>query len=81
MHSSSSTSPCSCVSETVLRAPLTVEGLTFPTGTGLDLHYGFDFYDQLPLRCRARRLPLDFEIGLSLQIRNAVVDFTSADAA
>ena len=74
--------PLQLRSETVLRAPLTVEGLTFPTGTGLDLHYGFDFYRFSYLYDAAPDgSPLDFEIGLSLQIRNAVVDFTSADGS
>jgi hypothetical protein len=72
--------PLQLTTDVVFRKPVVIDELTFPAGTPMNLRYGFDYYRMSYLYDTwwddART---DFEIGLSLQIRNAVVDFTSAD--
>ncbi len=61
---------------------IVVDEAVFPGGSGLDLRYGFDFYrlsylyDFLGGRVRD-----EISIGLSLQMRNATIDFTSTDGS
>ena len=58
---------------------LRIDGIDFSTGTPIDFRYGFDFYrasytyDLFPDEER------ELGLGLSLQIRNATIGFTSAD--
>lgn len=63
-----------------LRRDVVIDDATFLEGSGLDTRYGFDYY----------RLGYHYDffwdypqhevsIGAALQIRNAVIDFTSAD--
>jgi len=63
-----------------LRSDLLVDNVRFPAGTPMDFRYGFDFYRISYLfnylGCRGDN---ELSLGLSLQIRNAVIDFTSAD--
>ena len=63
-----------------LRGDLLVDNVRFPAGTPMDFRYGFDFYRISYLfnylGCRGDN---ELSLGLSLQIRNAVIDFTSAD--
>ena len=66
-----------------LRRDIVVDELRYPAGTGVDLFYGFDFWRMSYLydlfgRPGSRR---ELSIGLSLQIRNAKVSFTSTDGA
>lgn len=62
-----------------LAGPLVVDGTSFPSGTPMDLKYGFDFwrlsymYDFLP------DPDAILAAGLSLQVRNAAIDFSAAD--
>jgi hypothetical protein len=63
-----------------LRRDLLVDNVRFPAGTAMDFRYGFDFYRISYLYdflgCRGTD---ELSLGLSLQVRNAVIDFTSAD--
>jgi len=71
--------PLDLETQVVLNEPLTVDGLTFPEETPLDLRYGFPFYrvsytyDVAP--CPAWQVSL----GGSFQLRDATITFTSAD--
>ncbi|MFT5686882.1 MAG: hypothetical protein ACI8RZ_007839 [Myxococcota bacterium] len=71
--------PLSLESTVSLEEELVVDGAVFAAGTPMDLRYGFDFvraswmYDLQPERKK------EFAVGLSLQIRNATIDFRSAD--
>jgi len=71
--------PLELNTQVVLDRPLTVDGVTFPEETPLDLRYGFPFYrvsyayDVIP--APALRLAL----GGSFQLRDATITFTSAD--
>lgn len=57
-----------------------IDGQTFPAGTPTDLRYGFDFYRLSYLYDFLDERPDDeVSLGLSLQLRNATIDFTSAD--
>jgi hypothetical protein len=57
-----------------------IDGRTFPAGTPTDLRYGFDFYRLSYLYDLLDERPDDeVSLGLSLQLRNATIDFTSAD--
>lgn len=73
--------PIDLRTEQVLARDLSIDDLTFPSGTPVNFRYGFDFYrfnyqfDFL----RSRRH--EIAIGVGLQIRNAAISFTSADGA
>lgn len=71
--------PIDLRTEQVLSRDLSIDQLTFPSGTPVNFRYGFDFYRfnyQFDF-FRSRRHEL--AIGVGLQIRNAVISFTSAD--
>jgi len=63
-----------------LRDDLVVDDQLFPAGTAMDMRYGFDFYRASYLYDLFSRSE-DDELGLGagLQLRNAVIDFSSAD--
>ena len=64
----------------VLGRDVVADGLRFPAGTAMDLRYFFDFYRFSYLYdFWGDRAQDEFSWGLSLQIRNAIIDFTSAD--
>lgn len=71
--------PLDLRTQVVLDDPFVVDDLTFEAGTPMDLRYGFSFwraswmYDVLP------KEEHELGIGLSLQIRNATINFASAD--
>jgi hypothetical protein len=73
--------PIELNTEVVLDEPLTVDGLTFPEETPIDLRYGFPFYRVSYLYDVARPLAVEMSLGASLQIRDATITFTSADGA
>ena len=54
-------------------------GTDYPAGTPLDLRYGFSFYRLSIYYDFFRQPDRELGIGLSAQIRNATIDFTSAD--
>jgi hypothetical protein len=58
---------------------IVVEDVTFPEGTPMDLKYGFTFYRLSYLYDFQKESNKEFSIGLSFQIRNASIIFSSAD--
>ncbi len=63
-----------------LRDDLLVDDVRFPAGTPVDFRYGFDFYRLSYLYdLAAGGGTCELSVGASLQLRNAVIDFTSAD--
>jgi hypothetical protein len=71
--------PLNLETDVILRRDVSVDKLTFPEGTPMELRYGFPFfrlgyvYDFLDGADR------EFAIGAALQLRNATIDFKSAD--
>jgi len=53
----------------------------FAAGTPVDLRYGFDFYRVSWLRDLSADPDKEVALGLSLQIRNAAIEFTSVDGS
>lgn len=63
-----------------LREDLVVDDVVFPAETPVDFRYGFDFYRASYLYDLWSHSPDDeLSVGGGLQIRNAIIDFTSAD--
>lgn len=63
-----------------LRDDLLVDQVRFPAGTPVDFRYGFDFYRVSYLyNFLSHRQNDELSLGASLQLRNAIIDFTSAD--
>lgn len=56
-----------------------VEDITFPEGTPMNLKYGFTFYRLSYLYDFQKESNKEFSIGLSFQIRNASIIFSSSD--
>jgi len=71
--------PLELNTQVVLPQAVTVDGLTFPAETPLDLRYGFPFYRVSYLYEVSCRPGLSIQLGGSLQIRDATITFTSAD--
>lgn len=71
--------PLELKSEVVLTRPLTVDGLTFPEKTPLDLRYAFPFYRVSYAWDIAPSPALRVALGASFQLRDATITFTSAD--
>ncbi len=73
--------PLNLTSTVRLDDDLVVDDATFAAGTPMNLRYGFDFvraswlYDLQPDRDR------ELALGLSLQLRNAVIDFQAVDGS
>lgn len=59
--------------------PIIVDDVTFPASTPLNLKYGFTFYRLSYLYDFQKESNKEFSIGLSFQIRNASIVFSSAD--
>lgn len=72
--------PIDIRTEETLRRDLLVDNVRFPAGTAMNFRYGFDFYRISYLynfvSCREND---ELSLGGSLQLRNAIIDFTSAD--
>lgn len=71
--------PLSLDTEVTLTRAVTVDGLTFPEQTPIDLKYGFPFYRASYLYRVTDSGAFTAELGGSLQIRDATITFTSAD--
>jgi len=71
--------PLKLTGETVLSEDTTFDGVLFPAGTPLNSTYGFPFWRISYLYDFLRRPGDEVSIGVSLQIRNATITFTSAD--
>ncbi len=65
----------------VAKRDLTIDNVSFPEGTPLDLRYGFDFYRLSYLYDFFPQARAELSIGASLQLRNAYIVFTSADGS
>jgi hypothetical protein len=66
---------------TLSSADLVVDGVSFPDDTPLELKYGFDFWRASYLYDFARSPDTILGAGLSLQIRNASIVFSSVDGS
>ena len=73
--------PLKLTGETVLTQDTTFDGILFPQGTPLNSTYGFPFWRISYLYDFLRRAGDEVSIGVSLQIRNATIVFTSADGS
>jgi hypothetical protein len=62
-----------------LQQELLLDSVVFPAGTPMDLRYGFDFYRVSWLYDFWRAPERELALGLSLQLRDAVIAFTSVD--
>lgn len=67
--------------EVVLKRPLTVDGLTFPAQTPLNLRYGFPFYRVSYAYDVVASSSWRVGLGASFQLRDATITFTSADGS
>lgn len=61
--------------------PLVIDDATFAPGTPVDITYGFDFWRLSYLFDFARAPETILGVGLSLQLRNASIVFTSVDTS
>jgi hypothetical protein len=74
--------PIDIRTEETLRQDLQVDNVRFPAGTAINFRYGFDFYRVSYLYNLLNfRENDEFSFGASLQLRNAIIDFTSADGS
>jgi hypothetical protein len=71
--------PLELNTQVVLKRPITVDGLTFPEQTPLDLRYGFPFYRLSYAYDVVHAESLRVALGASFQLRDATITFTSAD--
>ena len=71
--------PFEILTSSLPQRDIVVEGVTFPEGTPLNLKYGFTFYRLSYLYDFRKESNKEFSIGLSFQIRNASIVFSSAD--
>jgi hypothetical protein len=72
--------PIDLRTEETLRQDLVVDDLRFAAGTPMSFRYGFDFYRASYLyNLLSCTSACELSLGASLQLRNAVIDFTSAD--
>ncbi len=71
--------PLEVRTEALLERDVVIDEQIFPAGTPMDFKYGFDFY-RLSYQYDFVRSPeKEIAIGLSLQLRNASISFTSKD--
>lgn len=63
----------------VIDEDVVIDDLTFPAGTPMSFRYGFDFYRASWLYDFAEPEDKELAVGVSLQLRNATIDFVSAD--
>ena len=73
--------PLALESREVLRRDVSVDGLVYPAGTGLVCRYYFPFYRASYLRDFSPEKNRETAVGLSLQIRNATIEFESTDGS
>jgi len=71
--------PLDIVTEVALQRDVRIAGAEFPQGTPVQLRYGFPFYRASYLYDLVKSPKHELSIGLSLQIRNATIDFKSQD--
>lgn len=71
--------PLDLQTQVVLRRDVTVDDLTFREGTPVELRYGFPFYRAGYLYDFLDGRDRELAVGASLQLRNATIDFKSAN--
>jgi hypothetical protein len=71
--------PLDLVTSVALQRDVRIAGAAFPQGTPVELRYGFPFYRASYLYDLVKSPKHELSIGLSLQIRNATIDFKSQD--
>ena len=71
--------PLDLETQAPLEQALRVDGLDFPTGTPMRFVYKFPFWRVSYLHDFSRNPATEFALGLSLQIRNATIEFASLD--
>lgn len=71
--------PLDIQTQALLERDVRIDEGVFAAGTALDLRYGFDFYRASWLYDLQPAPGRELGLGLSLQIRNAAIEFTSAD--
>ena len=71
--------PLTIKTQVRLNDPIQIDNVLFPSGTNLNLTYGFPFYRLSYLRYFVKNDKLSVGGGLSFQIRNADIRFESAD--
>lgn len=73
--------PLTLESNNVMAENLRIDGLDFPAGTPVNFSYGFSFYRLSYLYDFFGRRDLEVAMGLTLQIRNADITFSSGDGS
>jgi hypothetical protein len=73
--------PLTLRTEVSLDQELRVDDAVFAAGTPMDLRYGFSFWRGSWMFDLAASDEVETGLGLSLQIRNATIDFTAADGS
>lgn len=73
--------PLDLRTQALLSEDLVVDSLVFPSGTAMNLRYGFDFYRVSYLYDFLSRPDRELAIGASFQIRNATISFASQDGS
>ncbi|HSN99996.1 MAG TPA: hypothetical protein VLS89_17005 [Candidatus Nanopelagicales bacterium] len=71
--------PLEITTDVLLPRDVRVDGLTFPAGTPTTLRYGFPFYRLSYAYDFVPDPKNELSFGLSMQIRNATIDFASRD--
>lgn len=71
--------PLTIESQSILKRDLLVDSVTFSSNTPMAFKYGFDFYRLSYLYRLMHNSLFTWEIGLSVQIRNASIIFSSLD--
>ena len=71
--------PLDLQTRTLLERDVSVDGLVYPSGTPLDLRYGFTYWRLSYLFDFLPEPEAELAIGASLQLRNATIDFASVD--
>ncbi len=71
--------PLDLRTQAYLEDDVVIDDALFPAGSALDVRYGFDFYRASWLWDAQADPEREAALGLSLQIRNAALAFTSAD--
>lgn len=73
--------PLGAQTQTVLPRTFNFDNVVFPSGTAVNAGYGFDFYRFSYLYDLLADEKFELSVGVSLQIRNANISFTSVDGA
>jgi hypothetical protein len=71
--------PLNLTTRARLSRDLVIDNATFEKGSGMRFRYGFDFYRGSWLYDLQEEKKKEFALGLSLQIRNATIDFEDLD--